>query len=90
MQIRLLGVNGDNEPAELQQGLAKGDIRWRSFKNNQGEKRFIEGAWKVAGWPTLYLIDHQGVIRRYSCGSPGDAVLDREIEKLVQAASAGK
>ena len=86
----LLGVNGDNEPAELQQALAKGDIIWRSFKNKQGEKSYISGTWKLAGWPTLYLIDHQGVIRRYWCGNPEDAVLDHEIEKLVQAASTGK
>ncbi len=39
--------------------------------------------WKVTGWPTIYLIDHEGIIRNRWVGSPEDEVLDREIGQLV-------
>jgi len=35
---------------------------------------------------TLYVIDAKGVIRHKHLGSPGDKVLDEEIEKLVAEA----
>jgi thiol-disulfide isomerase/thioredoxin len=82
----LVGVNGDEEPKELKKAVEKHDIIWRSFKNERTNKKTISGEWKVAGWPTLYLIDHEGIIRKYWCGSPGDDVLDREIDSLVEAA----
>jgi uncharacterized protein (TIGR03067 family) len=82
----LVGVNGDNEPEELQKGIEKYGIDWRSFKNKQTDKRFISTEWKVIGWPTLYLIDHQGIIRKRWIGDPSPEVLDREIDHLVEAA----
>ena len=41
----------------------------------------------MSGWPTLYLIDHDGVIRHKWLGSPGNDVLDEAIESLVAAAT---
>jgi hypothetical protein len=35
------------------------------------------------------VIDHKGVIRHRHLGSPGDKVLDDEIEKLVAEAEKG-
>jgi hypothetical protein len=39
-----------------------------------------------AAWPTLYVIDAKGVIRHKHIGSPGDAVMDKEIDELVKEA----
>jgi hypothetical protein len=50
-------------------------------------KRPVSGAWDVLGYPTLYLIDHAGVIRKRWIGSPPPEVLDREIDRLVEAAT---
>jgi hypothetical protein len=42
--------------------------------------------WKIHGWPTLFVIDHKGVIRNKYIGSPGPDVLDAAIERLVAIA----
>jgi hypothetical protein len=44
----------------------------------------------VRGWPTIFIIDHQGVIRHVHEGNPGDSVLDREIDQLVKEAAAAQ
>jgi len=42
--------------------------------------------WKLLGMPTLYLIDHEGILRKRWIGRPPDEELDREIEKLIGTA----
>ncbi len=82
----LIGVNGDEANDELQKKNEEQQVTWRSFKNNRGDSKAIADEWNVQGWPTLYLIDHKGVIRRKWLGSPGDETLDKEIDTLVAAA----
>ena len=83
----LLGVNSDTDKAKLKKRMAEEKITWRSFWNGpDGTGGPISTAWNVQGWPTLYVIDHKGVIRHKYLGSPGDEVLDGVIEKLVQVA----
>jgi hypothetical protein len=88
----LIGVNSDRDLAKLKPVLEKEQITWRSFWNGlEGTQGPISQAWNVQGWPTLYIIDHKGVIRHKYLGSPGDKVLDEAIEKLVaEAEKAGK
>jgi hypothetical protein len=83
----LIGVNSDRDLKELKPVLEKEQITWRSFWNGEkGTGGPISAAWLVRGWPTLYVIDHKGVIRHKYLGSPGDEVLDAAIEKLVKEA----
>jgi hypothetical protein len=84
----LVGVNSDNDLNELKKVLQEEQITWRSFQNQRGSKdaTAIASDWNVQGWPTLYIIDHKGVIRHKYLGSPGDEVLDKAIEKLVAEA----
>jgi hypothetical protein len=82
----LVGVNSDTDLAELKKALEKEHITWRSFSNG-GTSGPIAAAWNVHAWPTLYLIDHQGIIKKKWIGGPRAEVLDGEIEKLVEAAS---
>ena len=85
----ILGVNSDADLAELAKVLEKERITWRSFTNGpEGTSGPISTKWNVRGWPTLYLIDAEGIIRHSWLGGPPAAVLDAEIEKLVQAAEA--
>ncbi|HEX5443242.1 MAG TPA: TlpA disulfide reductase family protein [Pirellulales bacterium] len=83
----LIGINGDDGDDELANKNEEKQITWRSFKNKQSdEEKSISEQWNLQGWPTLYLIDHQGIIRQKWLGSPGDAVLDQEIDALVEVA----
>ena len=83
----LLGVNGDPDPVELKKANEKENINWRSFRNeHESYSEPISSKWNVQGWPTLYLIDAEGVIRDRWLGNPGDAVLDERIESLIKEA----
>jgi hypothetical protein len=87
----LIGVNSDKDRDALKPVLEKEQITWRSFWNGtEGTGGPISKAWHVQGWPTLYVLDAQGVIRHKWTGSPGDKVLDEAIEALVKEAEGGK
>ena len=77
-------AKGDDGPAvtERLQRLEK-----RDMKLLLNADKAIAEEWNVRGWPTLYLIDHKGVIKKKWLGSPRNDLLDHEVEKLVQAAS---
>jgi hypothetical protein len=84
----LVGVNSDPDRKGLKDVLEKEQITWRSFWNGEkGTGGPISSDWNVRGWPTLYVIDHKGVIRHKWVGSPGEAVMDKAIEKLVEEAA---
>jgi len=83
----LVGVNGDEELTDDVKEIIKSKgITWRSFKNVQGDKPAISQMWELEGWPTIYVVDHQGIIQHKWVGSPGEKVLDDAIEKLVTEA----
>ena len=86
----LIGVNSDSNPEQLKKDLKENQVTWRSFQNQRKDAKAISEEWNVRGWPTLYLIDHKGVIKKKWLGSPGNEALDREVEKLVQAAEKDK
>jgi hypothetical protein len=85
----LIGVNSDTDREMLKEVLEKEQITWRSFWNGpDGTGGPIAKKWNVHGWPTLFILDHKGVIRHKFLGSPGDEPLDKAIEELVKAAEA--
>ncbi len=85
----LIGVDSDENRDQLKDVLKKENISWRSFWAG-GTGGPIPTQWQIQSWPTIYLIDHKGVIRHNYVGSPGDAVLDQEIEQLVKEAESAK
>jgi len=46
--------------------------------------------WAVRGFPQLYLLDAEGVIRQRWFGNPGEEVLDQEIDALLAEHKARK
>ena len=81
----IVGVNSD--PKDRARKAAQTEkMAYRSFWDGGTTGGPISTKWGVEGWPTLYLIDAKGVIRQKWLGSPGDEVLDGEIDRLVKAA----
>jgi hypothetical protein len=82
----LVGVNSDDDLEELKKVLETEQITWRSFQNTQKGGPVISKEWNIQGWPTVFLIDHKGVIRQKYIGAPEEEKLDAAIEKMLEAA----
>ena len=81
MPFALIGVNSDRNRDELKQVLEKEQITWRSFWNGGDTDGPISTAWNVKSWPTIYVLDHKGVIRYKNVR--GDA-MDRAVDALLK------
>lgn len=80
----LIGINNDGPAAEVKPRLEKEGITWRNAI--EPETGSLASRWNVSGYPNLYLVDAEGVIRHHWVGSPGDEVLDETIDALVAEA----
>ena len=81
--FEILGVNSDADREAIKKIVKEKNLNWRSWWNGPdgpGTKGGIAEQWNVQGWPTTYVIDHQGVIRFKNVR--GEA-LDNAIEKLL-------
>ena len=77
----LIGVNSDRDLAKLKQRMEEENITWRSFwAGPEGTRGPIPTAWNVRGWPTIYVLDHEGVIRFK--GVRGEA-MDKAVDSLL-------
>ncbi len=83
----LLGVNCDTDEEAVKDALLKHKINWRSFRNKRGQLSSISSAWDVIGFPTLYLIDDHGIIRKRWIGAPPQEELDRALNELLEKAA---
>jgi len=60
----LIGMNSDKDKDKLASRLKEENITWRSFWNGpEGTRGPISARWNVSSWPTIYVIDAEGVIR---------------------------
>jgi hypothetical protein len=86
----LLGINSDPDKEKLMQAMEKEQITWRSWWD-QTTSGPISTAWNVHGWPTIYVLDHKGVIRYKNVrGEAMDKAVDtllQEMEDKVKASS---
>ena len=84
----LIGVHiGGLNPKQFKEVVEKQQITWRSFVDagNAGAGP-IATRWNLSATPTLYVIDHKGVIRYKWAGAPGEKVIDVALEKLIKVA----
>jgi hypothetical protein len=64
-------------------------LTWRSFADQgQAGRGPICQKWNLQGTPTLFILDHKGVIRYKWIGSPGENKIDAALEKLIAEAKA--
>ena len=61
------------------------EVTWRSSWQGSTAGPICQ-QYRVRGYPTLYLLDHEGVIREKWLGPPSNEVLDAAVEKWVAAA----
>jgi hypothetical protein len=81
----VLGVNTDPSREALARAQERLQVPWRSWWD--GGLRICND-WGAESLPTLYLLDHRGVIRHFGTGAPPPDELDRKIEDLLREARA--
>jgi hypothetical protein len=76
----LLGINSDTDREKLKEVLKKEKITWRSYWDGGKVGGPIATRWNVETWPTVYLLDHRGVIRaKHLQGT----ALEKKVHKLL-------
>lgn len=75
----LVGVNSDPTVEKLKEVQKKENITWRSFFAGPGGGE-IAKAWNVSGWPTIYILDENGVIRAKNLR---DEAMEKKVEELL-------
>ncbi len=84
----LIGVNSDADKKKLRPRMIEENITWRSFWNGpEGTSGPISVKWGVYAWPTIYILDHKGVIRFK--GPRGEA-MDKAVDQLLAEMGEGK
>jgi thiol-disulfide isomerase/thioredoxin len=81
----ILSVSADDEKADLTEFLSSEKMPWAHWWD--GSKGSVTRMFKVKAFPTLYLIDAQGVIRHKWVGNPGNDKIDKAVEELVAEAA---
>jgi hypothetical protein len=79
----LLGVNADPSRDALRQTQEKHQITWRSWWD--GSRR-IATKYHVSRYPALFLVNHDGIIRRSYLGRPPDAQIEQDVMQVVAEA----
>ena len=77
----ILGVNSDKTREKAKQVLAEKQHMTRTWWDGGNTSGPIASAWNVRGWPTIYILDHKGVIRFK--GARG-AAMDNAVEQLLR------
>ncbi len=88
----LLGINTDEDRKAIQSVIVKQELKWRSWWDEGSTEGPIATQWQVSNWPTVYVIDHKGVIRHIADEGGEVAVepIQAATEKLVKAAETTK
>ena len=76
----LIGVNSDRDREQLKKVLQEKELSWRSFWNGGSTTGPISKEWKVRGWPTIYVLDSEGVIRYRNVRGHG---MDQAVDALL-------
>src|SRR5947208_13434482 len=85
----LLGVNINcYDPKKLKEVMAKEQLHFRSLTDTPDGEGLgvISSAWNLMGTPTLFVLDHKGVIRYSLRGVPDPKVIDEVVNNLVREA----
>jgi hypothetical protein len=85
----LIGVNINcHDPKKLKEVMDKEQLNFRSFTDKADGEGLgvISSAWNLMGTPTLFVMDHNGVIRYIRRGIPDATAIDEMLKKLIKEA----
>jgi len=85
----LISVSADDKKETLTKFLEKEPMPWVHWWDN-GEENPILKSYRVQAFPSLFLIDHTGVVREKWVGNPGNDKIDKAVEDLVKEAVKAK
>ena len=81
----LIGVNSRDSVKAYKEGLEKHEVTWLSIY--QGEADALSSMYRVRGYPTMVLVDHEGkIVSRDARGSRLDELIEKEIKRAKEAA----
>jgi peroxiredoxin len=83
----MVGVNSDSDREKVKTVAAAEKLTWPMFWDGGSPNGPIQREWNIWGYPTVYLIDHQGVIVKQISMSPEDHELIESKIKLAEAAA---
>jgi thiol-disulfide isomerase/thioredoxin len=81
----LLGINCDDDREDVKRTVQQQGLNWLSWWDGGRKGGDIRAQWHVSSFPTIYVLDHKGVIRYKDLSGPQ---LDAAVEQLVKAAEA--
>jgi len=84
-QFAIVGVNGDRKPTVAIQAALEHGMSWRSFQDEKECGASIANDWHIAGWPTYYLLDVEGIIARRWQGWPSPTELNEAIRGSIDS-----
>jgi hypothetical protein len=76
-----LGINSDPSRSALQQIIAEQKINWPNIPDGPAGQGKIARQWNVYSWPTIYVLDHEGVIRHRDLQKEG---LEKAVVELLK------
>jgi Thioredoxin-like len=83
----LVGINSDDDREDLKKVVEKESLTWPSFFDGS-DAGPIATRWNVQSWPTIYVLDHRGVIRVKNVRDKElDAAVDRLLDEMESAES---
>ena len=75
----LLGINSDGDRESLNKLLAENGITCKQAVDGTTEGP-IATRWNVQGWPTIYILDHEGKIRARDLR---DEAMEKKVVELL-------
>lgn len=78
----IIGIANDEKLSDTKEAAEKTGMTWRSIWDKD---HALVKSWCVAGYPTTYVIDHEGIIRHRQLRGKS---LDEPLEKLIATAEA--
>lgn len=83
----LIGINSDGGQDALRKILQEQGITWRQVVEG-GTSGPLATKWNISGWPSIFILDHKGVIRfRDLRGKEMEDAIVKLLDEKVQSDS---